>query len=196
MKLRIGKLQIFLTGPLIVVGCVSILLISILSMNQARSVLKQMGQEVALESLDYISLYVKDIDTEVSKVLNYTIPNYKELVGVSSSEKKKQLLRFFYFLKRDLKFVRSLYIIYPEGGGIGVSYDQRLHSYFAFFTETRKPSRLYKFKISNQGELSGPVQIIENFDFKTRPRYKSLNFDAKKLGGPKFIDLLTQSLLQ
>ena len=62
------------------VGGLSIILVSILSLNQSRLVLQRMGKEVALESVDYISVYLKDIDASVSKTILYSVPNYQNFI--------------------------------------------------------------------------------------------------------------------
>ena len=154
MSFRIGKLQLFLIGPLIVVGGLSIILVSILSLNQSRTVLQRMGKEVALESVDFISVYLNDIDASVSKTILYSVPNYQNFIVGNKNTNKKNLIRALFFLQKEKKYLRSLYLAYPEGGGIGVTYDYKQHGYYAFFTKTKRAGPLYRYRLNSLGEFS------------------------------------------
>ena len=180
MSLKIGKLQLFLTGPLIVVGFLSVILVSVLAFNQSRSVLQRMGGDVALESVDFVSEFLQEIDGSVSRTIHYGIPEYIRLLDDIKGAERKYLVKFLYLTLKEQKYVRSLYIAYSSGGVIGVGYDFKSHSYYAFYTDSYKPGKLKRYKLSASGEMATLIDQDSNFDFRERPW--SDTFASKKAG--------------
>ena len=128
-----------------------------------------MGKEVALESVDFISAYLKDIDASVSKTILYSVPNYQNFIVRNKNTNKKNLIRALFFLQREKKYLKSLYLAYPQGGGLGVTYDYKHHGYYAFFTKNKRAGPLYRYRLNSLGEFSKYIGKRDYFDFRTRP---------------------------
>lgn len=60
---RFHRLHIFFTGPFVLAGLLSILVVSIIAINAARSIMGRMAQDLATESLDGLHTRIQDLES-------------------------------------------------------------------------------------------------------------------------------------
>ncbi|MFW7379752.1 MAG: response regulator [Oligoflexus sp.] len=115
---RFHRLHIFFTGPFLITGLLSILIVSMIAIKSARTVMGRMAQELAMESLDGMVNRLRDIEKGPAAALDFTI----NVLSLTPREHylHDEWVGIFAGMLHQRSDIESLFMGFAEGGYVAV----------------------------------------------------------------------------